>query len=291
MVWPKVSIIWLNYNSIKIIDVVTESLESIANLDYPDDKYELIVVDNGSTDGSFDVIKSFLERKSRLKKKIIKLDKNLGFAEGNNVGYGARDKDSKYVVPVNNDAIIEANSVKLYVETFEKFPGVGALQGILVNRRKKVIDSIGLYLSNVFTAHPFSRDIKDVPQKYEGLKCSFVEGTFPAYRVESLKLSMGERIFEEKFLGFGEDALTSLMIWSKGFSTVFIPKVVGFHVRGATWRKIESIYLVYRNYLTMSSLFGGSTIYMYNLLLVLIHYRYRRLTPILVKESKNSTIR
>jgi len=262
MVWPKVSIIWLNHNSMKIIDTVIESLESITNLDYPDDKYELIVVDNGSTDGSFDKIKEFLDRRSKLRKKIIRLSKNLGFTGGNNVGYRARDEDSKYVVLVNNDATIEANSVKLYVETFEKFPGIGALQGILINRRKKVIDSIGLYLSNVFTAHPFSRDIRDVPQKYEALKCSFVEGTFPAYRIESLKLSMGERIFEEKFFGFGEDVLTSLMIWSKGYSTVFIPKIVGFHVRGATWKKMESVYLVYRNYLTMSYLFGGPTVYM-----------------------------
>ena len=44
--WPKVSIIWLNYNSRRILDIVLRSLESIVGLDYPEDRYELIVVDN-----------------------------------------------------------------------------------------------------------------------------------------------------------------------------------------------------------------------------------------------------
>ena len=63
MVWARVSIIRLNYNSSRIMPIVLKSLESIVNLDYPSDRYELIVVDNGSTDGSFEKIKEFLERK------------------------------------------------------------------------------------------------------------------------------------------------------------------------------------------------------------------------------------
>lgn len=50
---PKASIIWLNFNSMGIIDIVLESLTAVSELDYPSDKYELIVVDNGSTDVSF----------------------------------------------------------------------------------------------------------------------------------------------------------------------------------------------------------------------------------------------
>jgi glycosyltransferase involved in cell wall biosynthesis len=52
MTWPKVSIIWLNYNSSGILPIVLRSLESISDLEYPSDRFELIVVDNGSTDDS-----------------------------------------------------------------------------------------------------------------------------------------------------------------------------------------------------------------------------------------------
>ncbi len=97
--WPKVSIIWLNYNSRRILDIVLRSLESIVGLDYPEDRYELIVVDNGSLDSSLGEIASFLER-STIKREVIKLERNLDFTGGNNIGFMARDRESRYVLLV-----------------------------------------------------------------------------------------------------------------------------------------------------------------------------------------------
>jgi len=53
------------------LHIVLKSLESIADLDYLPGKYELIVVNNGSTDGSFEKIREFLEKRSNLRKKIM----------------------------------------------------------------------------------------------------------------------------------------------------------------------------------------------------------------------------
>lgn len=44
MVWPRVSILWLNYNSMGIIDLVKNSLEAVGELDYPN--YEVIIVES-----------------------------------------------------------------------------------------------------------------------------------------------------------------------------------------------------------------------------------------------------
>ena len=81
MSWPMVSIVWVNYNSMRVMSVVLRSLKSILELDYPE--YEIVVVDNNSVDGSFDRIKEFtgsLDEASRSKVKLLKLTVNKGYA-------------------------------------------------------------------------------------------------------------------------------------------------------------------------------------------------------------------
>lgn len=59
--WPPLSIIWVNYNSMDTMDIVLRSLKSVLELEYPD--YEVIVVDNASNDGSFERIRDLVRGK------------------------------------------------------------------------------------------------------------------------------------------------------------------------------------------------------------------------------------
>ncbi|PVU72999.1 hypothetical protein DDW08_00285 [Vulcanisaeta sp. SCGC AB-777_J10] len=59
----RASLIWLIYNNSGFIDIALRSAESILNLDFDD--YEVVIVDNASSDGSFEVIMRFVERKSQ----------------------------------------------------------------------------------------------------------------------------------------------------------------------------------------------------------------------------------
>ncbi|WP_054855779.1 glycosyltransferase [Vulcanisaeta sp. JCM 16161] len=122
----KASVIWLNYNSMGFIDIALRSLESFLNLDFGD--YELIVVDNASTDGSFERIKRFVEerRPSNVRVKVIRNDRNLGYAGGMNIGWDARDPDSKYVAFANNDLITTPESLTKLIEHMEGDEKVGA---------------------------------------------------------------------------------------------------------------------------------------------------------------------
>ena len=67
-----------------------------------------------------------------LRRKIIRLSKNLGFAGGNNVDFMARDRESKYVFLLNNDAVLLQHGLNVLVEYAEGFERLGGLQDVIL---------------------------------------------------------------------------------------------------------------------------------------------------------------
>ncbi|MEM0027840.1 MAG: glycosyltransferase family 2 protein [Ignisphaera sp.] len=254
--WPKVSVIWLNHNSMKIIDLVLKSLEAIADLDYPGDRYELIVVDNGSTDGSFERIREFLDKKSSLRKKIIRLEKNLGFTGGSNIGYRARDRESKYVLLVNNDAIPLQNSLKTLVEYAEKFDGVGGLNGVILDYDGKRIDTAGDFVDELLIS--YASGSKEVYPWIirKPFYISYADGAYVLYSIEAIAKCIGEKIgdkmFVESFFAYGDDSIIGLQMWGCGYKQISIPHPVALHKRSSTFRRMSSLgpYLILRNGVT-----------------------------------------
>jgi glycosyltransferase involved in cell wall biosynthesis len=74
---PLVSILWLYYNSLSFINTILESLEGVLNLEYSN--YELIILDNNSTDGSLEKIEELNVNKAvaLLNKKPLTLNQAL----------------------------------------------------------------------------------------------------------------------------------------------------------------------------------------------------------------------
>jgi GT2 family glycosyltransferase/glycosyltransferase involved in cell wall biosynthesis len=97
---PLASLIVLNLNT---VDLTKEAIESMRlHTDYP---YELIVVDNGSTDSSQTELQNMLKRGAI--DQLVLLDRNLGYAGGNNEG--VRRANGEYYVFVNSDVIVSPN--------------------------------------------------------------------------------------------------------------------------------------------------------------------------------------
>ncbi|MDD3498638.1 MAG: glycosyltransferase family 2 protein [Candidatus Moranbacteria bacterium] len=111
MRYPKVFIIILNHNG---KDVLPDCLNSVLHSDYP--TKEVVVVDNDSTDLSFEKAKKLFD-----KFHFIKNNRNKGFAAGNNVAIRwALEKMADYVFLLNNDAVIGKDSLKKMIESAEK---------------------------------------------------------------------------------------------------------------------------------------------------------------------------
>ena len=103
-----VSIIIITYNTLRM---TSDCLESIFEKTQ-DIKYEVILVDNASTDGS----KEFFEKDSRIR--YIYLKDNIGFGKANNAGY--LHAKGKYVFLLNSDTILINNAVKEFFAFAER---------------------------------------------------------------------------------------------------------------------------------------------------------------------------
>lgn len=117
-IWPQVAIIVLNWNG--LADTL-ECLASLVRLDYP--SYEVVVVDNGSTDGSVETIREHFPAVT-----LIENGENLGYAEGNNRGVEySWQAGADYVFVLNNDTILSPDILTHLVRVAEANPRVGVV--------------------------------------------------------------------------------------------------------------------------------------------------------------------
>ena len=132
---PLVYIIVLNWNGWQ--DTV-ECINSLNELSY--DNYRLIVVDNGSKDGS---VKKLIERFPDLR--IHQTGDNLGYAGGNNAGIRiAMSEGCDYVWILNNDTIVDRDSLRVMVNKMEMNPDAGLCGATLVYAdHKEVVQAMG----------------------------------------------------------------------------------------------------------------------------------------------------
>jgi GT2 family glycosyltransferase len=113
---PRVTIVVLNWNG---RDDTLDCLGSLVSLEYPN--HETIVVDNGSHDGSVAAVK---DRFPQLE--VVETGKNLGYAEGNNVGIRiALERGADYVLLLNNDTIVDSRMLEVLIAAAEQCPEGG----------------------------------------------------------------------------------------------------------------------------------------------------------------------
>jgi len=220
---PLVSVIILNYNGKRFLE---NCLNSCLKTDYPN--FEVILVDNGSTDGSFEFAKQRFANCSRLR--IIRNIENLGFAEGNNVGL--RVANGEYIIFLNNDTEVESAWVKELIKTMESDLTIGAAQCKLLswyNRDK--LDSAGGILTREGFGYERGQGKEDMGQFNKIEEIFFAVGAAMIVRKKLLDKIGG---FEESFFMLGEDVDLSWRIWLSGHRVVFIPTSVVYHMRSVT---------------------------------------------------------
>jgi len=229
---PRVSIIWLNYNSAKFMSLALHSLKSLFDLDY--DTYEIIIVDNASTDGSFEAIKDFAERfkPSNIRVKVVRSDRNRGYSGGMNLGWLARAPESKYVAFLNNDFVVESSSLREIVECMKSETNVGAASGLILYGDGRTIYSAGGVVTELWSAGGICWTLsehecygKDRPHYV-----TYADGAYMVLRTEIVKRVgvYGKPFLNKAFLYF-DDYVFGLLLWNKGYRVRYYPIKAGLH--------------------------------------------------------------
>lgn len=114
--FPCVSVIILNWNN---APDTLECIDSVVSLDYPN--FTIVVVDNGSTDGSVSVVKARFPEIT-----VLENNDNLGYAEGNNIGIRyALEHGADYALVLNNDTVVDSKMLMELVAVARSVPLAG----------------------------------------------------------------------------------------------------------------------------------------------------------------------
>ena len=186
-----VSIIIPHWNGIAIL---SECLSSLVNTEH--DSYEIIVVDNASTDGSQSWIKNTYPQI-----KLIENEKNRGYAGGCNVG--ALEAEGDYLVFLNNDTIQDPDWLQHLENFMEKDKVIAAVQPKVLNYfNKNIFDYAGGSGGHMdgFVFHMLEEEFfpskRDIGQYNDSKQCFWSSGTaFMVRKSCSLKRKFDESFF------------------------------------------------------------------------------------------------
>ena len=209
---PKISVIIVNYNGKKLLE---NCLESLFKTDY--NNFEVILVDNNSTDGSMEFV-----TKNYPKIIVIKLDSNKGFAEPNNIG--AKIAKGEYLLFLNNDTVTTTNFISEMVKVLEKDEKIAICQSLLLKPDGN-IDSSGDFIDKmgiVYNSKTKTDEIREI---------SSARGACMLMRKKIFDKLGG---FDEKFFFSFEDVDLSWRSWILGYKAVVVPQSIVYHSAGKT---------------------------------------------------------
>lgn len=222
-----VSVTIVTYNSGRFIE---KCLESVLAQAYP--RFEVIVIDNASTDGTVDILERFEPRC-----RVVYNPANEGFAAAQNQAIALAR--GRWVLTVNPDVLLLPGFIEALVEAGREDPRIGSVCGKLLTMTPRfeipatpVVDSTGIYFN------PMLRHLDRGSQQVDNghyLHHEYVFGATAAaalYRREMIEdISVDGEFFDSDFFVYREDADVAWRAQLMGWKCLYAPLARGYHVR------------------------------------------------------------
>lgn len=206
-------------------------------------KPQVIMVDNGSSDGSTGFVEQMYPEV-----KIIRHDRNEGYAGGVNPGLKrALESGADYVAPFNNDATADPRWLEALVDYLDKRHEVGIANCKVLSEDGGSIDTTGECYTVWGLPYPRGRGETSI-DKYDSQTDVFAaSGAASLYRVSMLS-DIG--LFDEDFFAYYEDVDLSFRAQLAGWKIAYVPKAVVYHELSATGKRIKGFftYQTIKNY-------------------------------------------
>ena len=228
---PNIAIIVLSWNNYR---ETRNCLQSLKKLDYQN--YELVLIDNGSTDGSGEKLENeFFEVTT------IRNRNNQGFAGGINVGIRyALDKDNKYILILNNDTeLVNGNFLTKLVHYMEDDLRVGAVGPTILVSGNRIQESILHFPGpkQVFHYYYHLAGKKDYQEKQE---VDGISGCCFLVRRETIN-EVG--LIDENYFMYGEELEWFYRMRLKNWTINYLPVKSVLHHGKSSAKKIGKVKL------------------------------------------------
>ena len=236
-----IAVVVVNWNR---RDLLRASLQSLAGQDV-DRRFDVIVVDNGSRDGSVEMLRNEFAGCPAFRLQVICNTENRGFCEANNQAIAA--SRSEFVALLNNDAEASPKWLASLAQAFAGRPEVGmAASKILVHEDPSRIDKAGHLMYPDGQNRGRGSGELDRGQYDTMEEVLWPDGCAAMYRRKMLD---GIGLFDEDFFAYADDAELGLRARIAGWTCLYMPQAVVRHHRGATLglRSTRRLELIERN--------------------------------------------
>ena len=248
------SIVIVNLNTRELTVGCIRSIEKEAK-DIP---FEVLLTDNGSTDGSVEAFEKISQEEYWKKRFTLITNKsNTGYAKANN--QGIRKSKGKYILLLNNDTVVHKNALQELIKFAENSNDAGVVGSRLLN----IDDTLQMSCYHFPT---ITNAIKEYWFGHKGLFEKFApKGDLPV-TVDSVvgaaflitpeaKRRVG--ILDERYFAYFEDIDYCRQTWKKGLKVYYLPSSVITHYHGATFKKLANENERWKKLIPSSKIYHG----------------------------------
>lgn len=217
----KVTVVIVNWNGERFLERCLAAL--MAQTVKP---HEIILVDNASSDSSLDIARRFPSVR------LLALERNTGFAQGNNIAIKAASDDSEWIALLNPDAFVEPHWLETLLASAESNPGFDVFGSTLVNAADPmVLDGAGdaYHVSGLVWRMGHGAPVSAAAENEHEIFSPCAAAAL--YRRSALRAIRG---FDENYFCYVEDVDLGFRLRLSGYRCLHVPQSVVHHVGSGT---------------------------------------------------------